>query len=125
MRKILDTIRSKRGIAIELAVFVILLTTALSMIILSIAMQESKLSLKAKEDLKNTITTSEIGEMALAGRQNTDSNKYEFTMGEYIVSCEKNGSGETLEETVTVKLGETFETIITIKLRGGIILSWD
>ena len=122
MRRIINTIRSKRGIAIELAIFVILLTTALSIILIANAMQESNISADAKEDLKDKITVSEIGEMAVAQRE-SGGESYEITMSEddtYTVYRTINGN----EETLTVTKDD--ETIITIKLNEeGRILSWE
>ena len=109
MRNIL---KSRRGIAIELAIFVIILTAAMSIIILTTAIHESRAAGEAREELLARITLSEIGEWALGAEDGAEKDGYTVT---------REDIGEN--ESITVIKNE--KTVLSIEIGGGEILKWD
>ena len=109
MRNILS---SKRGIAIELAIFVIILTAALSIIILTTAIHESQASKQARAELAESVALAEIGELALKNFGNYENN-------DYTVSY----AGTKEDGKITVE--KDGKTVLKIETEGGVISKWD
>lgn len=109
MRNIL---KSRRGIAIELAIFVIILTAALSIIILTTAIHESQASKQARSELAESVALAEIGEWALSADNGAKNGVY---------TVERESMGE--KEIITVTKDE--KTVLEIETEGGVISKWD
>ena len=118
MRNIL---KSRRGIAIELAIFVIILTAALSIIILTTAIHESQASKQARSELAESVALAEIGELALKNFGNYENNDYtvSYENEDYTISYEDT------KEDGKITVEKDGKTVLKIETEGGVISKWD
>lgn len=108
----------RRGIAIEMAILVILITAALSIILLTNSIQESRFSKRASTELSDRIDQWEIGELALA--YSWGDGQDSFTHGDYLIT-RLNGIGEDY----TLEIKKDSEPLLIITVNDGEITSWN
>ena len=107
-------LHSKRGVAIEMAIVAMLMITALSLILLTTSIHESKRAKSAREDLASEVAITEVAEAAFATGADvfpSDANPF---------SAIYTFDGDTV--TVTVKQSDAVVLVATSK--DGTITSW-
>lgn len=119
-------IKSRKGVAIELAVGVMFLMIAFTIMLLSAAGLQNSLRVQAYQSFNEMIEVNDVGEYVVKNRNDYDSvEKEQIVIGEketdYTVSFVA-GDGENNDDTYTIYKGE--DVVLTIQMNGNKITSW-
>ena len=117
MDKIKETLRSRRGIAIELAIAVMLFSLAFGMLLMTVTGLQTKHSVGISEKFATELEINQAGEQAVA-------EAIRSVNQEFDKSREKNYDYVYDSETGVITVTKDGETVLTIKIEGGKIVSW-
>ena len=116
---------SRRGAAIELAIGVMLLMMAVSVVLLTLATIKHDRQEDDIAQLESRIELNEIGEYVCANRADYGEEAKNVTIGDKVTDFSATKTVDDVTENITLIITENGQTVLTIELKDdGTILSW-
>ena len=113
MKRIRDAVRSRRGVAIELAIIAMLIMIALSLILLTVGINEGKISRSTREQLAEEVELNSIGEWACT-----------LADGEYSKPLDNGANYTAVRNGNDITVSKDGTAVLEIVIEDGVIKSW-